>query len=48
MTRLLTLIRRILRRPAAPEPPAPEPEPEPARTIPVHVGGKPYTLEIYE
>jgi len=43
MTRLVALIRRLLRRrPAAPEPPAP------SRIIPVHIGGKPYTLEIYE
>jgi len=46
MTRLRALLRRILRRPAAPEPVGPEPEP--SRTIPVHIGGKPYTLDIYE
>jgi len=46
MIRLRALLRRILRRPAAPESPAPEPEP--SRIIPVHIGGKPYTLEIYE
>jgi len=42
VTRLRAFLRRILRRPAAPEPAAP------SRIIPVHIGGKPYTLEIYE
>jgi len=43
MSRLRALLRRVLRRrPAAPEPAAP------SRIIPVHIGGKPYTLEIYE
>lgn len=42
MIRLRAFLRRILRRPPAPEPP------EPARTIPVHIGGELYTLEIYE
>lgn len=42
MTRLRALIRRVLRRPAAPEPPAP------SRVIPVCIGGESYTLEIYE
>ena len=43
MTRLMTLILSVLRRR-----PAQPPAPLPARVIPIYIGGKPYTLEIYE
>jgi len=42
MTRLLRRVLSALRRPPAPEPPTP------SRVIPVYIGGKSYTLEIYE
>jgi len=42
MKRLVRRVLSLFRRPPASEPPAP------SRIIPVHIGGKPYTLEIYE
>lgn len=44
MTRIRAFLRRILRRPPAPEP---EP-PAPSRIIPVNAAGKEYVLEMHE